>query len=287
MDRATATGADYAAYIAAGVALLSAIGSWVASWRSNKNSRAQLVLQLQHAADQRDRDREMSLKRDVFLPAVEALIRSQGILGKTINPEFELPELGQQLMADQAIMAKIHLVGTEKTVTALMTFMNQLMPAYLELSTMRIPLVVCRNAIDAEQSVIDRSNALQQQNIELMRQFNIAGKSDQAEWERLRGLFDAEQDTYRQHTERKAELWEEYNAHMRRAFTRMTELAQTTSSLIPHAVLAAREEIELPIDQAKYQKLFGDQPKIVQQVMQQFMDKTMPSPSRSSDSSPP
>jgi hypothetical protein len=287
MVQPAVTQADYAAYVAAGVALLTAIGSFVASWFSNRNSRAQqktqlqhasdqLKVQLQHTADQRDRDRAMALRRDVYLPAVEAIIRSHGSLGKVINLEADLAEIGQQMITDQATMAKIHLVGSQRTVTALMTYINELMPGYMELMSLRVPMAVRRQAIDAEQSLMDRSNAMQQQIVELMRQFNIAGKTDQDEWQRLNRQVEAEKATFSQHADKKAELWTEQLAELRRAFIRMNELAIRLTSLIPDAVIAARQEIELPIDPEEYRRLFAEQNQVVQRVMQDFLNRTLP-----------
>jgi hypothetical protein len=272
------TRADYTAYIASAVALFAAIGSLFASWRSNKNSRRQLMLQLQHTSEQRDRDRAMSLRRDVYVPAVEAIVRSQGALGRTINPDSDLGEVAAQLTADQAAMAKIHLVGSQKTVTALMNYINTLMPAYMELAAMRIPITGHRRAINVEQSIIDRSQATQHQNLELMRQFNLAGKTDQAEWERLKSQFEAEQATIQQHENRKAALWGDHNKAMQQALARMTELAAKVASLIPPAVIAAREELELPIDAEAYRKIFEEQQKLVQPAMQKFVDSVIPPP---------
>ena len=287
MVQPAVTPADYAAYVAAGVALLAAIGSFVASWFSNRNSRAQqkiqlqhasdqLKVQLQHTADQRDRDRAMALRRDVYLPAVEAIIRSHGSLGKVINLEADLAEIGQQMITDRATMAKLHLVGSQRTVTALMTYINELMPGYMELMSLRVPMAVRRQAIDAEQSIMDRSNAMQQQIVELMRQFNIAGKTDQDEWQRLNRQVEAEKATFSQHADKKAELWKEQLAELRRAFIRMNELAIRLTSLIPDAVIAARQEIELPIDPEEYRRLFAEQQQVVQRAMQDFLNRTLP-----------
>jgi hypothetical protein len=218
----------------------------------------------------------MALRRDVYLPAVEALVRSQGVLGKSISPEIDLREIGQQLVADQATMAKIHLVGSEKTVRALMAYMNALMPAYMELTSMRIPLAVRRQAIDAEESEISRSATHDQQLTEAMRQLNLAGNTDKATWDRIRAQVTIEQEAFRTHTDRKAVLWREQNADMRQAFQRMTELSVTMAQLIPAAVLAAREEIELPIDPVAYRRLFAEQSELVQAAVRGFLDRVIP-----------
>src|SRR2546421_7063515 len=45
------------------------------SWRSNANAKKNLFRQLEHDAEQRKLEREMTLRRDVYLPAAAALDR--------------------------------------------------------------------------------------------------------------------------------------------------------------------------------------------------------------------
>lgn len=68
-------------YAAASVALLAAIGSFVASRSTIRNARESLRLQLQHDAERRDRERVLALKRDVYIPIVQAITHAQATLG--------------------------------------------------------------------------------------------------------------------------------------------------------------------------------------------------------------
>lgn len=72
-------------------ALIAALVAFTSTVLSNRNSRKQLKLQLDDNALQRDRDRTMCLRRDVYLPAAEALARLQGALGKltSVNADQE------------------------------------------------------------------------------------------------------------------------------------------------------------------------------------------------------
>lgn len=277
--------AIYVAYVAAAAAILSSILSFVASTRSNRNARKQLERQLRHNAEQQNRERGMSLRRDVYLPAVEALVRSQGVLGEVVNPDSDLTEIGQQLVANQATMAKIHLVGGMKTVRALMAYINELMPAYLELSAMRLPIDARRQTIATEKALMDRSNAEQQQSIELMKQFNLAGDTDKAAWQRIQRQFESERTAHERHANNLTELWCQQNDDIRRSVARMTELALKVTLLIPEAVIAVREEIELPIDPVEYRKLFSDQQETVKRTVAEFLQRTRPpQPENTADS---
>src|ERR1700730_19422557 len=133
-------------------ALIAALVAFLTTTLSNRNSRKQLQMQLSHSTQEQDRDRAMALRRDVYLPALEAVARSHGALGQTANLDADMTAVSTQLVADLATIAKVHLVANEATVRGLLAFQKALMPAYFELTTRRIPLVVRREAIATEES---------------------------------------------------------------------------------------------------------------------------------------
>jgi hypothetical protein len=90
----------WAAVIAASIAFLTTI-------LTNKNSRKQLRMQLQHEAQERERERAMALRRDVFLPAAEALIRGQQALGQVVNLDIPLDEVQKLVNIALAATSKI------------------------------------------------------------------------------------------------------------------------------------------------------------------------------------
>jgi hypothetical protein len=135
-------------------ALIAAMVAFTSTVLSNRNSRKQLQMQLNNNALQRDRERAMALRRDVYLPAAEALARVQGALGQLTRVSADEEAIGRQLVTDLATMAKIHLVASESTVAALMAYQKALMPAYLELIALRAPIVVRQRGIELQQKFI-------------------------------------------------------------------------------------------------------------------------------------
>ncbi len=73
--RGNATAADMAEAGHSAIDIISLAGGCVAAQR-HKNSRIQLGMQLTADANQRDRERTMAPRRDVYLPA-EAIVRSR------------------------------------------------------------------------------------------------------------------------------------------------------------------------------------------------------------------
>jgi hypothetical protein len=256
----------WAALIAAGVAFLT-------TTLSNRNSRKQLQMQLSHSARERDRDRTMALRRDVYLPALEAVVRAHGALGQAANPDADLTALGTQLIADLATMAKVHLVASETTVRGLLAFQKALMPSYFELVTRRIPLVARRTAIATEQSLIESALAEQQRFVQMMQQLNLSGSTDGAARERINVQFDIAQRNFRQHSEKHATLQREQISDQLSIAARQGELLPVVSQFIPETLISARKELELPIDPVEYRRLYEEVQKDVQRAMRDFIER--------------
>ena len=256
----------WAALIAAGVAFVS-------TWLSNRNSRKQLRMQLASTAQQQDRDRTMSLRRDVYLPAVEALARLQGALGQLTDVNADQEAIGRQIVTDLATLAKIHLVASESTITALMEYQKAFMPAYLELIELRGPLVSRRRAIDLEQTFMDAAIAEHKQLVQLMKEQHISGSEDSARLQRLKLQSDNVLNRHKDHNAKQGALWQEQIAAQLNIADRLTEIIARTAPLIPSALLSARKDVDLPIDDAKYRKLYGEQQEAALTMMRNVVQR--------------
>ncbi len=152
----------------AGIA--AAITAVIVAWRSNVNSRQylddqmargwqQLVRQLKHEADQRGKQRvheteqlskqlehdaehqtkelQHSLRRDTYLEAAAALLNVHALIARVATAECDEALLSEWFADYHARIVKAHLIATESTVEALMVYMNELAPAFVELISRR------------------------------------------------------------------------------------------------------------------------------------------------------
>jgi hypothetical protein len=131
-----------AALIGSGGALLVALtGIW--------NSRRQLRIQLEQQSREFKLGREMNLRRDVYLEAAGALARSTNSLTELADVSSESTALARQNATDFGIVAKVHVVGSEALIEALMKVTRELARAQTELSTARIPMLAQRQRLEA------------------------------------------------------------------------------------------------------------------------------------------
>lgn len=240
-------------------AFIAAVASYITAKMTNKNSRTQLEMQLTADANQRDRERTMALRRDVYLPAAEAIVRAQQALGNVGNLNKELPEIQKDINEAFTAVSKLHLVANEATVRAVMGFFAALMPAYFELLRLRVPLSTRQHAAAAHQGVANRADADLVRTNELMKQFNLSGQTDQAAWGRLVRQSQAEQKMVQDYNAAANKLRAENMLGVAAMARRATQLSVEVARKFPEAVLAARSELGLSIDPAAYRQLFAQQ----------------------------
>lgn len=240
-------------------AVIAALIAFGATVLTNRNSRKQLQMQLDNDRRKRERERTLSLRRSVYLPAAEALIRAQQTLADVID--IDVPgEEPQRVLSDAlAVCSRIHVVGSERTVRALMEYVAALAPAYMELLTLRIPLVKRNQQAIAHQAVADKANADLARTTELMKQFNLSGQTDSAAWDRLVRQSKRESELMHEETRKSKELRDANMAATLDLALRMRDLGAGVASLFPDVLLAARAELDLPIDAAEYRQLMDDQ----------------------------
>jgi hypothetical protein len=271
----------WAALIAAGIAFLT-------TRLSNRNSRQQLQMQLDHDARQKNREREMALRRDVYLPALEAVTRCSAALGQLANLDADLAAVGRQLVADLATIAKVQLIASEPTIEAIMAFLRAFLPAYIEIMSLRAPLLIRQQVIAVEQSVIDRSFAELQRLTQLMRQHNLSGSTDRGPMDRLNAQVVIEQTAIQTHSEKRDALSNEQQLDKLRLLSRLTTLNASVAQCMPDALIAARRELELPLDAAHYRRLFAQQQEAVDKVMNDLVERgQQPSADSSASTSEP
>jgi hypothetical protein len=256
--------AVWGAVVGAGIALLT-------TFLNNRHSRKQLRMQLADNALQRDRDRAMALRRDVYLPAVEAVTRMQATLGRLLDIEADQSKIGRQVSVDQSILAKVHLVASESTVRALMAYQGAFMPVYIEIIMLRAPLLVHKAGLETHQEYIDRAETENQRIVQLMKQLNIEGNTDKAAFDRLNAQSAIEFQTLKTHSDKQAALRLEMFSGQMQLGDRMVEAIGKPAALIATALISCRQELELPIDPIEYRRLVDEQQNAAREALREAL----------------
>ncbi|MGH9428077.1 MAG: hypothetical protein ACRD2L_17480, partial [Terriglobia bacterium] len=86
-------------------------------------------------------EREMSLRKEVYLEAAQAIMSSLGAIGRLADASVPQDELAKQFSEMKGALAKVHLIGSSATVSAVSIFSTEFACAFLELSLPRYPLL--------------------------------------------------------------------------------------------------------------------------------------------------
>src|SRR5712692_2722303 len=156
---------------------------------TNRANYRRLKLQLEHDRTLKNVERELALRKDIYLAAAEAI--SEGLRTMLRFPDLLIShrDLMVRYTEKAASIAKIHIVAKEETVKALSVFMSELEAAFLRLWVKRYPLMAKKERIDVLSRQADEFGKTRDQMVELMRQHNIDGSNDPRRMQVLQGNF--------------------------------------------------------------------------------------------------
>jgi len=222
---------------------------------TNRAHDRRLRAQLAHDRDLRSRERELSLRKDVYLVAAEAISAGLTTIGRFADLDLPHDKLTDAYIEKSPSIAKVHVIAKEETARAIANFAGELGAAYLRLFAKRYPLVADKAKLEFLRKQMDDSGRECDRMLELMKQFNLDGAADQRRWDLIQRNFGFEQDriaeTLKQHDELAANLCTRQLEYMKECIAENVRL----SRLLVPALVAVRAELELPIDRAAYTQL--------------------------------
>jgi uncharacterized small protein (DUF1192 family) len=215
---------------------------------------AVLAVQLWFNARQRERDRHMQLKRDVFLEAAEGLAGTVSYVME--HTRTDLPLGSVKPPTDRpGWLFKIHLVASTETLIAFNTAAAAAAAAAMDVFTHRIGVAELADDIAVVRTTIERIQAFQEELKAETRAMNIDVATERT-LKRIEWLQQQLDDSWAQMKVQTTELErltgdhaERTRALVRRGFI----VSADVNRAVRTALLAARAELEVPIDIAKFE----------------------------------
>lgn len=215
------------------------VGSLVGGFISYRTLRAQL----EHEAREKERERQLTLRRDVYLEAMEAIGKSQTLLGSFSREDFDLPKLLDKLEELPGALAKAQLVTSESTFEALEKFGDFMISGCVDLLGSQLRVRHLQGEIKDRQRQISE---LQQRHENVLVFIHEAGSEDPrqphalSELQRIQGEQAAGQ----------AILQELFDRHIEATKQLGREAVKATLDAqveVGKVVIEIRKELELPI----------------------------------------
>jgi len=257
---------------------------------TNRAHDRRLQTQLDHDQKLKNREREMSLRRDVYLAAAEAVQAGLIAIGRFSNLEIPHEKITEGYLDKAPSIAKVHIIATEETVKALINFSAGLNATFLRLFAKRGPLVSQKQQIEVLRAQVDTSIKENSRTFELMRQYNLDGLSDQRKWDLLQRNFDFEQrrsEGAKQEADTLAvTLYLKQLQYMEECSGETMELGHLLTPL----VFSVRKELELPIDEVAYGRAAGEAAAKQHESLKEFIQQLksgMAGPTAAAGDAPP
>jgi len=222
---------------------------------TNRANDRRLSLQLQDDRELKNREREITFRKDTYAAAAEAIAVSMGALSKFSELSFSLKEVSATYLEKSPVLAKVNLVAGEDTIRALANFGAEFAGAFFRLTQQRMGLSILQEQIVVKVALVKGFEKTRDALIELLRHHNIEGTQDLRRFEAIQKNYEFEAGriaTTNQEIQRMtAELSAKHVPFAKQCFV---ETKNVNRMLIP-LLVAARMELELSISEEKYAEI--------------------------------
>lgn len=215
-------------------------------------------------------EREKILKKEIYMEAVEAIVRAQSVIGSIANMNLTEDQIANEFSSESGKIAKVQLVGEEETVRAITNFMGELGTLFLELVLERASLTMRKIDIAIATNVRDRYQSEVERYIAVMKSMNLQGSVDSAAWGVVNESLEFEVAQRDKHNEELNRLWSAQTKEQfilsRKCSDRFFEIAH----MLPKLIISIRQEIDLPIDPDAYVEIYHGSLRKGVEVMTRF-----------------
>jgi len=223
---------------------------------SNRNNRKIQEKKLDHDNKQQKVEREMTLKKEVFLPFADNLYSMNQMLYKIVDANIEDSQLTMLLSKQNTSLGKIILIGNNETVKNLQKLSTSYESSIFLLFSKRLDLMDIKYKVKYSSLSIDHLSKKMYEVLDKMK------NTDNQEYDKLsfylnsiksdlKGFEDENSQNSKQLLQKSLEL-------SKLAFEESSRL----SDLILPVIVSLRKELNLPFDQDEFKKVLEENLKI-------------------------
>ena len=158
---------------------------------TNRASNQRLRAQFNHEQKQKTQDREMALRKEVYLDAAEAVAAGMNTIGRFANLDLPNDQVANTYTEKAPAIAKVHVIARAETLQALVRFTSELGALFPKLFARRFELLAQKSAIAVLDNQIAGLGKERDRILEMIKQHNIEGIADQRRWNVLQANFES------------------------------------------------------------------------------------------------
>lgn len=224
-------------------------------WLTNREGTKRLQRQFEHERFLKTRDRELDLKKDIYLEAAEAMSLAIETVSRLGNLEFSDELVMESYSKKSPSMAKVQVVGSIELQEAMFTFCGEHNDRILKLSQTRYMLMAEKAQIANLDTQVGQFSKEADRFLEMMKQYNIAGLQEPTKWDVLCQNYTFEH-------ARSVKTCAESRALSSKMGLRHLEFIDecrgNTIAMVPFVIpvlTAMRSELEIPFNKIHYERI--------------------------------
>jgi hypothetical protein len=207
--------------------------------------------QISHERELKDRERVMATKKKMLLGAAEALSAGLNTLAKYGDPRISTKDVTAEFLEKSLAVAKLYVVGSTNTIEKVSVVMNAIAVAQLRLSAMRRELLRLSDISENSDSMRKKSESERDQFFEIIKADHINLAANQARADRLSSAFKFHCEKVQEFIDARIANDEVLSRKQIEIFVTSQELRRDILRILVPAIIAFREELELPSNESE------------------------------------
>jgi hypothetical protein len=248
-------------------AILTLAGVVITNWSNNKR----LKIQLRHDAAERNKEREVAMRRQVYLDAAKEVVKAPQYLATLPSKDLSRVETQTELSELFARVNQVHLVGQKETVEAVSVWSIGLTKSVFGLMQHVMPMQITRNEIERLNQEVEENRTKSADYLAQLVQRHLAGNLD----EPTRSVINHHIEFHRQQFERasqeRALAWGRYNAALQAYHIECMKAAGALADMLVQVVANMRTELGFETDRNWYQQRVAKQTAEIQRLFADFI----------------
>jgi len=221
-------------------------------YMQNRSESERNTQRLRHDGLMRDRERDMALRREVYLKSAEALAHAQEYLAAFSREELPTAQHEALIKGIGGDLNKVHIVGSLPTVEAIVAANEFFVRSVANLSVESLPVKRLREEIRAEEMALGSAHARRDEALIRMREMDRTQTTDSAFWDVQNQMLVEAQGAIENAMERMRDLKERRAVREADLLRNGANACIAFGALVVRANLMIRRELELPLDADAY-----------------------------------
>jgi len=225
-------------------AVIASLLTFFGVYLTNRGNERRQIAALKHEKEKFDAEQKLSLKKEVFLNVASSFSDVLGVFPKLINLDFSDKDINELTAGHGGAVAKSYLTAKEESVAEILNYSAETAETLLALLKDRAVLLDHKKAIEIYQDTINSANAEKNRILEMMKEFNLQGRTDKNTFDYLNKSYELQEDIVKKSTNKLKEQQSILKPlHLEFAKKCISEHGRLLS-LLPPMTVALRNELD-------------------------------------------